>query len=176
MRLNHDLLRNSIILTCGLALIPIASTLASDRDLPIRIVADSAVRDEVTGETRYEGHVSLTQGGLSINAHSLMLKEQSDGKAVLIATGNPAILNKDAEAGEPSTFAYANRIEYMDAERRVRLDGDATIIQEDAIISSETIDYQVDTSRVIAAGGPEEGKLKQRVEVVLPPSALRESR
>lgn len=42
--------------------------LPEDRSQSIRITADSAVRDERAGETRYEGSVELTQGSLRILA------------------------------------------------------------------------------------------------------------
>ena len=50
----------------GLPLSHGAMALDSDRDQPIQIVADVAVRDELAGKTRYEGNVVLTQGSLVI--------------------------------------------------------------------------------------------------------------
>ena len=47
--------------------------LDSDREQPIQITADSAIRDEIAGETRYEGNVVLTQGSLKITADRLSI-------------------------------------------------------------------------------------------------------
>ena len=45
--------------------------LDTDREQPIQITADIAIRDEVAGETRYEGNVVLIQGSLKITADTL---------------------------------------------------------------------------------------------------------
>ena len=47
---------------------PLTFALPEDRDQPIRIEADEALRDEKQGFTRYRGHVKMDQGTLHIEA------------------------------------------------------------------------------------------------------------
>ena len=56
----------------------IGQALPTDREQPIKITADSAVRNEQTGETRYEGSVELTQGSLHIEADLLTLHQHEN--------------------------------------------------------------------------------------------------
>ena len=60
--------------------------LDSDKEQPIQIVADVAVRDEVAGETRYEGNVVLTQGSLQITADKLSIQHSDSGADRIVAT------------------------------------------------------------------------------------------
>ena len=55
------------MLACAIATPPVAA-LPDDRDQPIRIEADEALRDEKQGFTRYEGNVKMDQGSLHIEA------------------------------------------------------------------------------------------------------------
>ena len=67
----------TVLLTVpGLTFSHWATALDSDRDQPIQIVADVAVRDELAGETRYEGNVVLTQGSLVITADTALYPPQ----------------------------------------------------------------------------------------------------
>ena len=66
--------------------------LDSDRDQPIQIEADIAVRDESAGETRYEGNVILTQGSLRITADRISIKHDSAAADKIVAIGQPATL------------------------------------------------------------------------------------
>ena len=69
-----------------------ASALDSDREQPIQIEADEAVRDERVGETRYEGNVVLTQGSLRITADRIAIRHDAKGADAILATGQPARL------------------------------------------------------------------------------------
>ena len=60
--------------------------LDSDREQPIQIVADVAIRDEIAGETRYEGNVVLTQGSLKITADELTILHSTEDADRIIAT------------------------------------------------------------------------------------------
>ena len=62
-----------------------ASALDSDREQPIQIEADEAVRDEMVGETRYEGNVVLTQGSLRITADRIAIRHDAKGADAILA-------------------------------------------------------------------------------------------
>ena len=163
---------------CGvvsvLMLLP-ASThaLDSDREQPIQIVADVAIRDEIAGETRYEGNVVLTQGSLKITADELTILHSTEDADRIIARGNPATLVQQPTPDQPPVDASALRIEYVRSEDLVRLLEDARIAQNGSILSGNQIDYLVSQRTVKAAGGAD-GPGQGRVEVVIPPENLRD--
>lgn len=163
---------------CGvvsvLMLLP-ASThaLDSDREQPIQIVADVAIRDEIAGETRYEGNVVLTQGSLKITADELTILHSTEDADRIIAAGNPATLVQQPTPDQPPVDASALRIEYVRSEDLVRLLEDARIAQNGSTLSGNQIDYLVSQRTVKAAGGAD-GPGQGRVEVVIPPENLRD--
>ena len=115
----------------------------------------------------------LTQGGLRINADSLIFDIDSSGASVITATGTPATLTQQATDKSASVDASASNIEYQESAERIRLTGNAKILQAGAVIEGNTIDYEVGTKRVMAAGSLEDDT-SQRVKVTLPPSTLRD--
>ena len=80
MQSRNDLPARLLVLLLMTLITSLSQALPSDREQPIKITADSAVRNEQTGETRYEGSVELTQGSLHIEADLLTLY-QYDGAA-----------------------------------------------------------------------------------------------
>ena len=147
--------------------------LDSDREQPIQIVADEAIRDEIAGETRYEGNVVLTQGSLKITADELTILHSTEDADRIIATGNPATLVQQPTPDQPPVDASALRIEYVRSEDLVRLLEDARIAQNGSTLSGNQIDYLVSQRTVKAAGGAD-GPGQGRVEVVIPPENLRD--
>ena len=156
----------------GFSLFHWAMALDSDLDQPIQIVADLAVRDEVAGETRYEGNVVLTQGSLIITADTLSIRHSTDEADKIVATGKPATLVQQPTPDQAPVDASALRIEYVRSQDLVRLLEDARIAQDGSTLSGSQIDYLVNQRTVRAAGTPgAEGT--GRVEVVIPPENLR---
>ena len=156
----------------GLSLSHWATALESDLDQPIQIVADLAVRDEVAGETRYEGNVVLTQGSLVITADTLSISHNVDEADKIVATGRPATLVQQPTPDQAPVDASALRIEYVRSQDLVRLLKNARIAQDGSTLSGSQIDYLVSQRTVRAAGTPG-AKGASRVEVVIPPENLR---
>lgn len=161
--------------TWMIALLPAATpvwALDSDREQPIQIVADVAIRDDIAGETLYEGNVVLTQGSLRITADKLSILHGDGDADRIVATGSPATLVQQPTPDQAPVDASAQRIEYIRSEDLVRLLEDARIAQNGSTLSGNQIDYLVSERSVKAAGTPGisgEG----RVEVVIPPENLR---
>ena len=157
------------------ALLPAANAtwaLDSDREQPIQLVADVAVRDEVAGETRYEGNVVLTQGSLQITADKLSIQHTESGADRIVATGSPATLIQQPTPDQTPVDASAQRIEYIRSEDLVRLLENARIAQNGSTLSGNQIDYLVSQRSVRAKGTPGASG-EGRVEVVIPPEILR---
>jgi lipopolysaccharide export system protein LptA len=151
---------------------PWSAALDSDRDQPIQIVADIAVRDETAGETRYEGNVVLTQGSLRITADTLSIRHNADEADMIVATGQPATLVQQPTPDQAPVDASAMRIEYTRSQDLVRLLEEARIAQNGSTLSGNQIDYLVSERTVRAAGMPGTAG-ESRVEVVIPPENLR---
>ena len=161
-----------LITMMGLPFSDGALALDSDRDQPIQIVADVAVRDELAGETRYEGNVVLTQGSLVITADTLSISHNVDEADKIVATGRPATLVQQPTPNQAPVDASALRIEYVRSQDLVRFLKNARIAQDGSTLSGSQIDYLVSQRSVRAAGTPgAEGA--SRVEVVIPPENLR---
>jgi lipopolysaccharide export system protein LptA len=158
-----------------LGLLASSTALAADTNHPIEITADTAMREEPSGKTTYRGDVVLTQGSLEIRADSLVFSFDSDNTTLITAKGNPATLKQQPENADAPVDASAATIEYHEKSERVRLVGNAKILQDGAVIEGNTIEYLVGTQRVIAAGSPETGA-PQRVKVTIPPNSLRDGK
>ena len=158
-----------------LSLFGTAAVFAADTDQPIEISADSAMREEPSGKTTYRGDVVLTQGSLEIRADSLVFSFDSDNSTLITAKGNPATLKQQPDNADTPIDASAETIEYHEKSERVRLVGQAKILQDGAVIEGNTIEYLVGTQRVMAAGSPETGA-PQRVKVTIPPNSLRDGK
>lgn len=146
-----------------------AHALEDDRNQPIRISADSATRDERTGETRYEGNVMLSQGSLQISADQVTVQHTTEEASAIVATGNPATLTQIPAPEQAPVNAEAGRIEYWRDQDKITLTENARIEQNGATVTGVRIDYLVTEQQVQASGEEGEG---QRVEVVIPPSVL----
>ncbi len=146
--------------------------LDSDKDQPIQIEADIAVRDESAGETRYEGNVILTQGSLRITADRISIKHDSAAADKIVAIGQPATLVQQPASDQAPVDASARQIEYVRSEDLVRLIDEARIAQDGSVLSGDRIEYLVTQRKVKAAGAPGASG-EGRVEVVIPPENLR---
>ncbi|MCH1491075.1 MAG: lipopolysaccharide transport periplasmic protein LptA [Luminiphilus sp.] len=150
--------------------------LPEDRSQSIRITADSAVRDERAGETRYEGSVELTQGSLRILADSLTLQHRGNETQLITATGSPASLQQTPTVDDPPVRATADMIEYDQGADTVTLTENARIEQDGAIVTGAVINYVLGERRVTATGATEaKDSGSQRVEMVIPPGAMERS-
>ena len=168
----NTLLRTALAGLLMWSTVPTAHALPDDRNQPIRITADSAIRDERQGETRYTGSVELTQGSLQINADTLTLRQGDGETQIITATGSPASLRQIPEADSPPIEATAGKIEYNQNADTVTLTQDARIEQDGAIVTGAVIDYVLGERRVTASGTTETKDDKQRVEMIIPPSAI----
>lgn len=146
--------------------------LPSDQQQPIRISADSAMRDEQAGETRYEGNVVLIQGSLRITAEQLTLEHADETTNLIVATGNPATLEQTPELDSQPVRAQANTIEYRRSADRITLITNARIEQDGAVVMGAVIDYQITDQRVTASSGDAAIDDNKRVEMIIPPSAI----
>ncbi len=163
-----------LTLVAGLAATPGAMALPDDRDQPIRIEADEALRDEKQGFTRYEGNVKMDQGSLHIEADRITVYHDQREADRIIAEGNPASLQQQPEPDKGLVKARARLIEYFKSEDRIRLSDGANIEQEGSIVTGDSIDYYI-TEQLVRADS-DKSREDSRVQVVIPAQAIQESK
>ncbi|MEE4146411.1 MAG: lipopolysaccharide transport periplasmic protein LptA [Halieaceae bacterium] len=156
----------SCLLPAGVLALP------DDRDQPIHITADTAIRDEKQGFTVYSGNVHMIQGSLDIVADKLTIYHEREQADKIVAEGKPAKMQQKPAVDEPLVKARAEIIEYYKIEDKVHLKINAYITQDGSSVTGDSIDYFI-TEQLVKADSQEapDGK---RVQVVIEPKLLRE--
>jgi len=124
--------------------------LPDDRDQPINITADTAIRDEKQGFTVYSGNVHMIQGSLDIVADTLTIYHEKEQADKIVAEGKPAKMQQRPAVGEPLVKARANIIEYYKIEDKVHLKINAFITQDGSSVTGDSIDYFI-TEQLVKA-------------------------
>ena len=140
-----------------------ALALPEDRQEPIRITADKAVRDEKNGFTVYQGNVMMQQGTLRIDATKVTVFHSDKEADRIKAEGSPAHMREQPQADKGLMHARAEVIEYFKAEERVLLKRNASVEQDGSRVAGDSIEYFIG-QQLIRADSSASG----RVEVVMP--------
>jgi lipopolysaccharide export system protein LptA len=163
----------SLALALGALLSTSVFALPEDREQPIRVTADQALRNEKEGFTVYSGNVEMVQGTLNITANKITIYRLVEEADKIVAKGHPAHLQQQPEAGKGLVSAQAEIIEYYKDEARVHLKQNARIEQDGSKVTGDTIDYYVNEQLVKA--GSNRTKEDSRVVVVIPAQAIQKS-
>jgi lipopolysaccharide export system protein LptA len=156
-------------LLLALCLAPaVVHALPDDRDQPIHITADKALRDEKQGVTVYSGNVVLIQGSMKLEAATLTIYHTSENAEKIVAEGNPAKMQQQPELDKAVVHAHGKVVTYFRSEAKVHLQTDASIEQDGAVVAGDSIDYFID-KQVITAESDQTQK-GDKVKVVIPPS------
>jgi lipopolysaccharide export system protein LptA len=81
------------------------------------------------------------------------LDERGDRILRTVSTGNVRIVTKDCRTGT------AQRAEYFEPQKLVRLLGNARVWQDDNVVTGDTIDIYLSEDRSVVQGGPQ-GRVK----------------
>jgi len=161
------------VLLAMLWLVPMAGhALPGDRDQPIHITADKALRDEVKGVTVYSGNVELEQGSMEMEADKLTIYHNTDVADEIIAEGNPARMRQQPEQDKAIVHADAKVITYYKNEERVHLKTDARIEQEGSVVEGDAIDYFIAKQLITAES--DQSRKNDKVVVVIQPNLVKE--
>ena len=153
-----------LILTTGLV-----QALPDDRDQPIHISADKALRDEKQGFTIYSGNVEMEQGSMRLEADKLTIYHLTDDVEKIVAEGRPAKMQQQPELDKAVVHAHADVIEFFRSEDRVHLQTNARIEQDGAVVSGDSIDYFI--AEELVKADSDQAVEGNRVNVVIPPTA-----
>ncbi len=146
----------------------LTQALPDDRDQPIHITADKALRDDKKGVTIYSGNVQLVQGSLELEADKLTIFHNSEDANEIIAEGRPAKMRQRPEVDKGIVNAHAEIIKYFRAEDRVHLQINARIEQDGAVVAGDSIEYFIAKQVITAESDPT--RPSGPVVVVIPPN------
>ena len=157
-----------LALLLGAVVAPGVHALPDDREQPIHITADKAVRDEKRGMTVYSGNVHMRQGSMELEADSLTIFHDAENADQIIARGAPAKMRQRPEIEAELVHAHAGIITYFKLEDRVLLERDARVEQEGDLVTGDSIDYLIGQQLITAESDKSEGG--EKVFVVLQPT------
>lgn len=145
-----------------------AQALPGDRDQPIHIAADQALRDEQKGHTVYSGNVRMVQGSMEVDADRITIWHNEQDADKIVARGAPARMRQQPEIDQELVHAQADTITYWQRAQRVNLTTNARIEQRGDVVTGDQIIYFIERQLVKA----ESGKLEDgnRVNVIIQPS------
>ena len=146
----------------------LAIGLSTDKDQPIELSSNTAVRNEKDGFTIYSGNVVLNQGSLSIRAEKLKVFHVSGAATRIVASGTPANLSQKPSADKDIVKAAAFEMIYERNLNLVILKKQAELTQANSLVKGDRITYSISEEKVIA-----ESNAESRVNVVLPRDLLK---
>ena len=145
--------------------------LSTDKDQPIELSSNTAVRDEKGGFTIYSGNVVLNQGSLSIRAEKLTVFHVSGAATKIVASGNPAKLSQKPSADKDIVKAEAFEMIYERNLNLVTLKKQAELKQANSLVKGDRITYSISEEKVIAESNG--NRSENRVNVILPRELLK---
>jgi lipopolysaccharide export system protein LptA len=149
-----------------LCLPALAHGLASDRDQPITIEANTATLKEKEEVSIYRGNVHLNQGTLKLHGDTLTVYTKDEHIEKAILTGTPATFVQRPDGEDIDQHAEAQRMDYQATDGLLILTGAARVWQTDGKeLRSEKITY--DINRNTALAGSSDGD--NRVHIILQP-------
>lgn len=157
-----------VVLVSTLFISPTLFALPDDTQQPIRIKADSAERNEKTGQTIYDGNVIIEQGSLQITADQVVIEGGAGNITSIRATGRPAHLEQQPRHEQSKIHARGYTIYYHLEQKLVELKGKASLVQQGSTVSGERIDYFIADQIVKAHSDSDSTTESTRVEVVIP--------
>lgn len=149
---------NNLLLCLLLGMSSAAYALKSDVEEPVQIEADSAVFDKNAGTATYDGNVVVRQGTLEILAAHIEINAPGNEIQTIIATGRPASLKQKMDNGKLAQ-GKAARIQYLVKDKRLLMDGNAELMQDQDHFTSSHIEYLTDSGQLKAGGQGKSGRV-----------------
>lgn len=134
---------------------------------PIYIESDSLKIDDSKGISVYQGNVIFRQGPDTLWADKLVIHSTARQEVdKIVASGEPARFDHDAEVEDEKSWGEAQTIEYHAGESLLILNGAARFQQGDNLFSGNRIEYEAD-KELVRAGKAVAGE--GRVQIVIQP-------
>ena len=153
-----------LLLSAGLG----ANALSTDREQPIHIEADWAEADDAQRTSVYKGDVLITQGSLRITGDTVTIYYNASRDLTrMVAVGQPARFQQLPDGETEYQRAEATQMEYLAAEDRVVLSGNARSWQGKDALSGDRIVFDTVDGRILVQG--EAPEKPQRVRITITP-------
>ena len=147
----------------------IAFALKDDAEQQIEIDANSVTVDEISGFNEFLGNAEVRQGSLFLSAELIQVQANSDGVETMVARGTIAKPAKYTQIQESQTRlieATATLITYDVNKGVIFLVGNANLIQGFDSFSGDTLDYDINTDKVIVKGS-QDGSTRVKFKINL---------
>lgn len=148
--------------------VSLASALKNDIEKPVHIDADSVLFNKTKGFAVYEGNVSIVQGSLKITAHRIEINAPNNEIEKITATGKPVNFQQKMDDGKLAKGS-ANKLLFLVKDKRLLMDGNAVISQNNDKFSSNHIEYSTQTGELKAGKNPKVSGSKGRVKAIFYP-------
>lgn len=158
-------LLTTVLLGLSLASLQVQG-LPDDRDQPINVTADRALKNDKKGIMIYEGDVVITQGSIKMTGDKVTIYNNNGNVDKIIANGSPAHFKQKPDLQSEDVIANGDTVEYDLNKESLLLEGDALLKQDGRTTNSNKITYDMKTTVVNAGGNSGTG----RVEMVIEPS------
>lgn len=155
----------AMLVACLLAPVELRA-LATDREQPVAIEADSLSIDDKQGISTYRGNVRVTQGSIEINAETVTVHSPGRELKQVICVGEPARFRQLLDGDEGEVRASAGTIAIYPADDRVVLTEDAHLWRGNNEFSGNRIEYD-SAQDIVRASAAASGD--QRVKVIIQP-------
>lgn len=161
--------KHIVILSITLILFLSASAhaLKDDIEKPVYINADSVLFNKSKGQGVYEGNVSIVQGSLDIRAAKIEIHAPGGEIKKITASGSPVKFKQKMDDGKLAQ-GQANRVVYLVESKRIILDGNAALKQNNDNFASNHIEYSINNGELKAGNKKAPGK--SRVKAVFYPT------
>lgn len=137
------------------------SALKEDITKPVHINADSVLFNKSKGFAVYEGNVSIIQGTLEIRAHKIEIKAPNNKIELIEAKGSPVTIQQKMDDGKVAKGS-ARHIRYQVENKRILMDGDAELSQNNDKFTSNHIEYSIRSGELKAGNKKAPGKTRVR--------------
>lgn len=169
---NLNRLSRYLVLLMWLATSSSAMALSTDIKQPLRISADTVVFNKAKGTAVYSGNVVIIQGSLQIRAWEINISAPKNAINTMSAKGSPAIFQQTMDDGKVAKGS-SKLIRYFVKQKKMTLDGDAVLTQNNDKFSSDHIEYSTRTGELKAGIPRIKGKKqnpKGRVNAIFYPT------
>ena len=165
-------LSSTLFIIGSLCLSNAAMALSSDIKQPVRISADTVVFNKSKGTAVYSGNVVIIQGSLQIRAWEIDIKAPKNAIETMTAKGSPVKFQQTMDDGKVAKGS-SKLLRYFVKQKKMTLDGDAVLTQNNDKFSSEHIEYSTRTGELKAGIPRVKGKKpnpKGRVNAIFYPT------
>ncbi len=167
------------VLTCASAQNKSASATAPAEQPSTQILSDTLHYDDIKRESTFTGSVVMTRGLMTLNADTLILKEESDGAQFGTGTVKPGkrvFIRQERPENFEVLEGVGERVEYNGREEIFDLIGQAIVTrficgQQFDTVSGEKVRYSQKTDTYEAFSGPNSANAGGRVRSIAQPRA-----